>query len=212
MSPAPIKPWVEVVSLHPDVLSEKFSEDIFALDLGPLADGNPNVPAVYRDPEHFFRVSHLTSGLRSLLSDVLDRLEGDRGNRVLKLVTAFGGGKSHTLAALLHAAHSRKALDLVPDGAALPRPGNVRVAVFDGQSFDATTGKAVPGEAFRARTMWGWIAWALGGVAGYELIRAQDEARVTPGADEILPLFKNGPSHPPRRSSRVLNQCRRGQG
>src|SRR5260370_21908551 len=61
MSRAAIKPWVEVVSLHPDVLSESFSEDIFALDLGPLADGNPNVPAVYRDPEHFFRASYLTA-------------------------------------------------------------------------------------------------------------------------------------------------------
>jgi len=40
MSDAPIRPWVEVVTLHPDVLSEHFSEDIFALDLGPLADGN----------------------------------------------------------------------------------------------------------------------------------------------------------------------------
>ena len=39
-----IKPWLEVVTLHPDVLSEEFSEDIFTLDLGPLADGNPNVP------------------------------------------------------------------------------------------------------------------------------------------------------------------------
>ena len=38
MSAAGIKPWVEVVSLHPDVISENFSEDIFALDLGPLAD------------------------------------------------------------------------------------------------------------------------------------------------------------------------------
>jgi len=37
-----ITPWVEVVALHPDVLSEHFSEDIFALDLGPLADGNPH--------------------------------------------------------------------------------------------------------------------------------------------------------------------------
>jgi len=36
-----ITPWVEGVALHPDVLSEHFSEDIFALDLGPLADGNP---------------------------------------------------------------------------------------------------------------------------------------------------------------------------
>jgi hypothetical protein len=50
------KPWIEVASLHPDVTSESFSEDIFALDLGPLADGNPKVPAVYRDPEHFVRV------------------------------------------------------------------------------------------------------------------------------------------------------------
>ena len=33
-----IKPWVEVVHLHSDVVSEHFSEDIFALDLGPLAD------------------------------------------------------------------------------------------------------------------------------------------------------------------------------
>ena len=53
-----MRPWIEVVSLHSDVLSEDFSEDIFALDLGPLADGNPNVPAVYRDPEHFFRASY----------------------------------------------------------------------------------------------------------------------------------------------------------
>jgi len=69
-----VRPWLEVVTLHSDVLSEDFSEDIFALDLGPLADGNPNVPVVYRDPEHFFRASYLTSGLKSLLSDVLSRL------------------------------------------------------------------------------------------------------------------------------------------
>lgn len=38
MTAAPLKPWLENVQLHPDVLSEAFSEDIFALDLGPLAD------------------------------------------------------------------------------------------------------------------------------------------------------------------------------
>ncbi|MBI4329820.1 MAG: DUF499 domain-containing protein [Chloroflexi bacterium] len=189
-----VKPWVEVVSLHPDVLSENFSEDIFALDLGPLADGNPNVPAVYRDPEHFFRTSYLTSGLRSLLQDVLSRLEGGVGNRVLKLITPFGGGKSHTLASLYHAAKSRTALDTIPEGKGLSRPGGVRTAVFDGQFFDATNGKAIPGESFRARTMWGWIAWSLGGRKGYELLRAQDEARVAPGGDEILVLLAEGPN------------------
>ncbi len=189
-----LKPWIEVAALHPDVLSENFSEDIFALDLGPLADRNPNVPAVYRDPQHFFRASYLTKGLRGLLEDVLSRLQGGAGSRVLKLMTPFGGGKSHTLAALYHAAGSRDALDVIPEGKGLPHPGKVRTAVFDGQFFDATNGKAIPGEKFRARTMWGWIAWSLGGKKGYELLRAQDEARVAPGGDEILKLLAEGPN------------------
>jgi hypothetical protein len=189
-----IKPWIEVAALHPDVVSEHFSEDIFALDLGPLADGKPTVPAVYRDPEHFFRVSFLTKGLHSLLKDVLSRLGDGAGNRVLKLLTPFGGGKSHTLAALLHAARNRKALDVLPEAQGLPRPANVRTAVFDGSFFDATKGKEIPGEKFRAQTMWGWIAWSLGGKKGYEIMRKQDETRVAPGADEIIPLLAEGPN------------------
>ncbi|MBI5446667.1 MAG: DUF499 domain-containing protein [Deltaproteobacteria bacterium] len=194
MSAGALRPWVEVVSLHPDVTSEHFSEDIFALDLGPLADGNPHVPAVYRDPEHFFKASYLTTGLRALLNDVLSRLSGGAGNRVLKLVTPFGGGKSHTLASLFHAAGSRSALDVIPEGQGLPKPGKVNVAVIDGQFFDATNGKEVPGQGFRARTMWGWIAWALKGMEGYEILRAQDETRVAPGGDELLALLSQGPN------------------
>jgi hypothetical protein len=189
-----IKPWIEVAALHADVVSEHFSEDIFALDLGPLADGKPSVPAVYRDPEHFFRVSYLTKGLRSLLQDVLSRLSDGAGNRVLKLLTPFGGGKSHTLAALFHAARSRKALDILSEAHGLPRPANVHTAVFDGSFFDATKGKEVPGEEFRAQTMWGWIAWSLGGKKGYEIMRKQDEGRVAPGADEIITLLTEGPN------------------
>ena len=80
MTNAAIKPWVEVVSLHPDVISEDFSEDIFALDLGPLADGEPNVPVVYKDPENFFQASYITKGLRLLLEDVLSRISGGKGS------------------------------------------------------------------------------------------------------------------------------------
>src|SRR5207253_3900135 len=158
MSTAPITPWVEQTALHPDVLSENFSEDIFALDLGPLADGNANVPAVYRDAEHFFRTSYLTKGLRSLLQDVLSRLEGGSGNRVLKLLTPFGGGKSHTLASLYHAARNRKALDTIPEGKPLPKAGEANTAVFDGQFFSAANGKDFPNGKGKAHTIWGWIA------------------------------------------------------
>src|SRR5260370_36310337 len=119
-----IKPWVQVVQVHSDVDSPNFSEDIFALDLGPLADGNKSVPAVYREPEHFFRVSYMTKGLRSLLEDVLSRLTGGTGNRVLKLLTPVGGGQSHTLSSLFHAAGNRKALDVLPEARGLSRPAN----------------------------------------------------------------------------------------
>ena len=201
-----IRPWLECVELHPDVLSERFSEDLFALDLGALSDhlfGKdlgvpaaelPRVPTVYRDADRFFRASYLTSGLRSLLEDVLGGLTGGRGNRVLKLLTPFGGGKSHTLAALLHGARSRSALDALPEAAGLPRPQHVRVAVVDGQFFDATTGKHFRKDVFTARTIWGWIAWALGGRESYEIVRAQDETRVAPGGDQIIRLLRGGPS------------------
>ena len=200
------RPWLECVKLHPDVVSDDFSEDIFALDLGTLSDyligrelGRPEdelrrVPAVYRDAASFFAASYLTGGLKSLLEDVLGRLSGAPGSRVLRLQTPFGGGKSHTLAALLHAARSRAALDALPEAAGLPRPDGVRVAVVDGQFFDPTNGKRVPGGDITARTVWGWIAWGLGGSEGYELVRAQDQARVAPGGDVLVELLRGGPS------------------
>ena len=203
---AALRPWLERVELHADVLSAEFSEDVFALDLGSLADyvvGKdlglpasklPRLPAVYRDADSFFRASYLTRGLKSLLEDVLGRLAGAGGNRVLKLLTPFGGGKSHTLAALLHAARARTALEALPEAAGLPRPTGVRVAVADGQFFDSTNGKRAPNEDFAAQTLWGWIAWALGGREGYEVVRRQDAARVAPGADAIITLLQRGPS------------------
>ena len=203
---AALRPWLECVDLHPDVLSRESSDDLFALDLGPLADyliGKergaadaelPRVPAVYRDAGSFFAASYLTGGLRSLLDDVLGRLSGARGNRVLKLMTPFGGGKSHTLAALLHAARSRASLDALPEAAGLPRPERVRVAVVDGQLFDATAGRRAPQEGVAAQTIWGWIGWALGGRDGYDLVRQQDAARVAPGGDLLVELLRRGPS------------------
>ncbi len=182
-----IKPWVESVHLHPDVLKEHAETDIFALDLGPLAEGTGTVAPVYRDAESFFQASYITSGLRSLLDEVLKRLAGKGGAPVLKLMTPFGGGKSHTMAALLHAARSRKALDTLPEAKGLAIPGKVRVAVVDGQFFNATQGKE--GKGIRVKTIWGWIALSLGGKAGYEIMRANDESRLSPDASDLLKLF-----------------------
>ena len=85
--------WLECVDLHPDVLLEELSEDVFALDLGALAghligrdlslpaSELPRVPAVYRDADSFFGASYLTGGLKSLLEDMPGRLVGSRGRQ-----------------------------------------------------------------------------------------------------------------------------------
>ena len=72
----------------------------------------------------------------------------------------------------------------------LPQPEGVRVAVVDGQFFDPTNGKRSPDGDVSVRTLWGWIAWALGGREGYDLVRAQDEARVAPGGDALVELLR----------------------
>ena len=108
MTTTTLRPWTDLVKLHPDVESGALTEAVFAIDLGAIATKDPNVPVVNRDPEAFFRSTYLTADLRKLLDEVLASLAGKSGyNRVLKLRTPFGGGKSHTLAALLHAGGSQ---------------------------------------------------------------------------------------------------------
>ncbi len=200
-SPSALRPWTQVVHLHPDVESGETATAAYAIDLGAVVAGDPNVPAVYRDPRAFFRATYLTSGLRRLLEEVLGRLAnvGPEGDRVLQLRSPFGGGKSHVLLALYHAARDHAALAALPEAGDLPDPGPVRVAVFDGEKFDAE-GKIVgrgagPAQAdIRVRTLWGWLAWQLGGEATYRRIQYQDENRVSLGGDVIAELLGDQPT------------------
>lgn len=187
-----LRPWTELVTLHPDVESDALTEAMFAIDLGAIAAGDPNTPAVYRDPEAFFRSTYLTADLRKLLDEVLSSLAGKSGyNRVLKLRTPFGGGKSHTLAALLHAARSRKALAVVPEAKGLPDIGDVAVAIFDGEKFDARNGKMLD-DGRSIQTIWGWIAWQIDSAKAYPLVEGHDQDRVAPGGDVIRAVLTSG--------------------
>lgn len=185
-----VRPWSEIVLLHPDVESGETALAAYALDLGAVVAGDPNVPVVYRDARSFWRATYLTSGMNRLLEEVLGRLAGRPGDRVLQLRSPFGGGKSHTLAALYYAIKNRdQMLASVPEAEKLADPGLVRVAVFDGEKFDALEGKEVDGQ--RISTLWGWLAWQLG---EYELVREHDEKKVAPGGDLVKKVLGDTPT------------------
>ncbi len=189
MSVHALKPWTELVKLHPDVESGNLAEAVFAIDLGAVAAGDPATPMVYRDADAFFAATYVTTDLYRLLEEVLASLAG-RGNynRVLKLRSPFGGGKSHVLAALLHAARSRKSLNQIPQCKGLADPGPVAVGVFDGEKFTATGDKDVGGGQ-KVHTMWGWLAWQLGPSA-YQVVAKHDVDHVSPAGDEIKAMFQ----------------------
>jgi len=187
-----LRPWTDLCKLHPDVESGALTEAVFAIDLGAIAARDPNVPPVNRDPDAFFRATYLTADLRRLLEEVLASLSGAAGyNRVLKLRTPFGGGKSHTLAALLHAARNRRALDVLPEAKGFAEPGDVAVAVFDGEKFDARDGKTLE-DGRRIQTMWGWIAWQIDPAKAFPIVEGHDRDRVAPGGDVIRDLLAKG--------------------
>lgn len=187
-----LRPWTELVKLHPDVEAGDLPEAVFAVDLGAIAARDPNVPAVNREPDAFFRATYVTADLGKLLDEVLASLAGKQGyDRVLKLRTPFGGGKSHTLAALLHAARDRQSLNLIPGAKKFADPGPVAVAVFDGEKFDARDAKAVAAGR-TVQTMWGWIAWQIDPERCFPLVEGHDRDRVAPGGDVIRQMLTAG--------------------
>lgn len=191
MSTYQLKPWTELVKLHPDVESGSLAEAVFAIDLGAVAIGDTAAPKVYRDADAFFAATFVTMDLHRLLEEVLASLAGQGTyNRVLKLRSPFGGGKSHTLASLLHAAKSRKSLNQIPECKEFADPGPVDVAVFDGEKFTATGDKDVGGGQ-TVNTMWGWLGWQLG-PASYKVIQRHDVDRVSPSGDEVKAMLEAG--------------------
>lgn len=77
-------------------------EPELAADLARVAEGEASPE--YADPAKFFAGTYPTKGIKELLHHVLTRLGGSSSSAIFWLNTSFGGGKTHALIALLHAA------------------------------------------------------------------------------------------------------------
>lgn len=184
---AALRPWREVVTPHEDVATGRFQQAEFAADLAQVH--RREGAAEYADPVEFFRRTYLTEGLRDLLAQAVERVTGAGGVPVVDLQTNFGGGKTHSLLALYHLlggtplrALPQEVQDVVADAGVDAATGlpSVRRAVLVGTALS-------PGQATTkadgtvVRTLWGELAWQLGGRDAYEHLKEADETATNPG-------------------------------
>lgn len=188
-----LSPWHEVLEPHPDVKSGRFKESEFAANLWSVAHNKGDAGPEYRDPVEFFRRTYMTEGLSDLLRQSAGRVSGSgNGAPVINLQTTFGGGKTHSMLAVWHLFGGTAADDLPDDVGGIARDAGVdgltvaRAAVV-GHELPVAQPVIKP-DGTTVRTIWGEIAWQLGGAEGYAYVADADRTGTSP-ASALRDLF-----------------------
>ena len=202
-----LKSWREVIPPNLELTQGTFEEAELAANLQQVYDGRASATS-YGNPVSFFKQTHLTAGLRSLLTNALQRLAGKGGAPVIQTKTGFGGGKTHSLIALYHLANSIDALANLPaDGDSANTHADIhaimqaagwdstrnihpKVAVLEGTFLSPTDAEVTKENGDPLNTLWGVMAYQLGGQTAYDLIgtaaRLQDSAPLGAQLDKLF--------------------------
>lgn len=183
-------PWFRNVTPHLDIRQGRLDESVFAANLAEVALGTGR--EIYANPILFFEKTFFTSGLKAIAKTVVKGLNGeeDAENRVMSLQTGFGGGKTHTLISLFHlarlgknAANSESVKELIT-ATGTPEFDAANIAVFTNTTNDAANGRTTA-DGVHIQTIWGELAFQLGGKTAFEIVRKNDEQMISPAG-----LFK----------------------
>jgi predicted AAA+ superfamily ATPase len=187
-----MKAWREIAIPHEDVRKGSFKQAEFAADLTLVHNGKAS--AEYAKPELFFARTFITEGMRLLLDSVIKRLNGLGGDPVIQLQTAFGGGKTHTMLAVYHLAKGAcplshlQGIPSIIDKAGVTGIPSTRVVVLDGNQLSPNNPRRHG--SLSVNTLWGELAWQLGGENGYEIVKQADLSGTSPGKEDITELLQ----------------------
>lgn len=187
----PLRSWRDVIAPHTDVLNGTYQEAEFAADLSKVAAGTAT--AEYQNPRLFFERTYITEGMRLLLDSLVRRLSGNGGDPVIQLKTAFGGGKTHTMLAVYHVAKSAIAasemmgIPQILDKVGVSALPKANVAILDGNALSASQPRTHGNVT--TRTLWGELAWQLGGEAAYAMLAQSDHDGISPGKEVLANIF-----------------------
>jgi predicted AAA+ superfamily ATPase len=187
---AGLRPWREVATPHKDVATGRYQQAEFAADLWQVHIGEGSDE--YKKPAEFFRRTFLTQSLQQLLVGAVQRLAGQQGDPVVQLQTNFGGGKTHSMLALHHLFSGVAPGDLLGVDALLASAGvdklpTAKRVVLVGNKISPGNPVTKP-DGTVVRTLWGELAWQLGGKKAFATIQADDERATSPG-DKLRELF-----------------------
>ena len=190
-----LKPWRDVITPHPDVasgqyLQAEFAADLWQVHLGEASDG-------YRDPVEFFKRTYLTGSLKDMLVSAIKRISGIKSDPVVQLQTNFGGGKTHSLLTLYHLFSGANTDDMPGVNTLIKMAGlytlpGVRRVVLVGNKISPDSPSVKP-NGLTIRTLWGELAYQLGGKKAFEKIRDHDKKRTSPGKKLFDLLNDHGP-------------------
>jgi predicted AAA+ superfamily ATPase len=183
---AGLRPWREVLAPHDDVATGNFQAAEFAADLYKVA-ATEEAGRDYAEPVQFFARTYLTEGLRDLIGRAVRRLAGDQNaSPVINLQTNFGGGKTHSMLALWHLASGTPLGDYPQDvqEMLLETPfgelsGGVRRVALVGNHISPSG--SVKEDGTQVNTIWGELAWQLGGREAFAIVATADAGRTPPG-------------------------------
>ena len=183
---AGLRPWREVLAPHDDVATGNFQAAEFAADLYKVA-ATGDAGRDYAEPVQFFARTYLTEGLRDLIDRAVRRLAGDQNaSPVINLQTNFGGGKTHSMLALWHLAsgtplgdYPQEVQDMLSETPFGELSKDVRRVALVGNHI-SPSGSPKP-DGTQVNTIWGELAWQLGGSAAFALVATADADRTPPG-------------------------------
>jgi len=183
-----VKSVLDTCKPRPEILAGTFNPEVFTASLGPIIEyyrnGRNIIDSIYTNAELFFReATYPTQGLRLTLAEVFGRIAGDMTVPAIhRLETAFGGGKTHTLIACTHIANKgtelRGIIEEILDPVLLPEPGAVAVVGVAGDEIPVHKPK---GDALVPYTLWGEIAYQIGGERLYREVEDDAKSHAAPG-------------------------------
>ena len=181
-----LTPWRDVLPPHDDVATGNFQAAEFAADLYKVSTRSADAGDDYAEPIAFFSRTFLTEGLQDLIGRAVRRLGGDdNASPVINLQTNFGGGKTHSMLALWHLSAGSPAADYGQDVQDLLRDtgydelGAVNRVALVGNHISPSGSTKDNGTV--VNTLWGELAWQLGGSEAFAIVAQSDNDRTPPG-------------------------------